>query len=265
MHLKNSKIWLAISLSILMFACAPVAKQTYINQGLGYQYDIPVPSNLTPLQEKTSEYQLQPGDVVHIRVTSLTPTEFDFLDDKNDVDLRVDPLLTGYRVDNDGNVTLPFVGKLVVRGQTLNEAQASITKVLAEYLDSPTVNLRLVSFDFTVLGEVNRQGKYSILESQINILEAIGSASGLTEFANFEKVKVLRTESGVSTVGTVNLLQENLPTSPYYYLKPNDVVIVDQLTSKNFRRNSSSNIALILSAVGTTVTLILAVDNLSTK
>jgi polysaccharide export outer membrane protein len=135
--------------------------------------------------------------------------------------------------------------------------------VLQEYLDTPSVDVRLVSFHFSVVGEVLRQGKYSILEDRINILEAVGMAGGLTEFANYETAKVLRTENGISTLHSVNLLSLNLPNSSFYYIRPNDVIIVDQLKNKNFRRNSAANIALILSAIATGVTLVLAVDNLS--
>ena len=114
-----------------------------------------------------------------------------------------------------------------------------------------------------MVGEVLRQGKYPILEDRINILEAVSTAGGLTEFANYETVKVLRTDNGISTLHGVNLLDPNLPNSNFYYIRPNDVIIVDQLKNKNFRRNSASNIALILSAVATGVTLVLAIDNLS--
>jgi polysaccharide export outer membrane protein len=213
--------------------------------------------------EKTTAYRLQPGDIVQIKVYSLTPGEFDFFEELSEIDLRTDPLLTGTLIGEDGTVILPAVGAVRVSGLTAREAQEKIRQVLVEYLDTPSVDVRLVSFDFAVVGEVQRQGKYGILEDRLNILEAIGMAGGLTEFANFETVKVLRSDNGVSTLHGVNLLDSNLPSSDYYYIQPNDVILVDQLKNKNFRRNSASNIALILSAVATGVTLILAVDNLS--
>ena len=247
----------------MIFACVPAKKQTYLYQNLSY--DIPNTSGQRQLPEKHVEHVLQTGDVIRIDVSSLTPTEFNFFDKADNVDLRVDPLLTGYLVDQSGNITLPFIGEFRVGGMTVVQAQKEITKLLGEYLDSPTAIIRLVSFDYTVIGEVNRQGKFGVLENRVNILEAIGTAGGLTEFADYANIKILRSENGQSTTSTLNLLQDNLPTSPFYYLQPNDVIIVDQLQNKNFRKNSSSNIALILSAVGTTVTLILAIDRLNEK
>ncbi|MGI9545188.1 MAG: polysaccharide biosynthesis/export family protein, partial [Cyclobacteriaceae bacterium] len=247
---------------IIASGCVPARKQTYLTQPTSYE--IPISNDLRGFPEKQIEYILQPGDVIRIQVSSLTPMEFNFFDRDDSNDLRIDPILSGYLVKTDGNITLPFIGEFKVEGMSIIQAQKEITKLLGEYLDTPTAIVRLVSFDYTVIGEVNRQGKFAVLENRVNILEAIGSASGLTEFGDFENVKILRSEDGKTMMGNVNLLQTNLPTSPFYYLQPNDVVIVDQLQNKNFRRNSASNIALILSAVGTTVTLILAIDRLNT-
>ncbi len=242
-----------------MASCAPASKQTYISTGATST----LATGTNTHYEISEEYKLQPGDVIQIKVASLTPTEFDFFADAGNADIRVDPLLTGYLLDQNGRVTLPYIGSILLQGLTVNEAREKLQEVIAEYLESPTVGVRLVSFDFTVIGEVTRQGKFSILENRINILEGLGMAGGLTEFANFERVRIVRTENGVSTTGVVNLLSEKLPSSPYYYLAPNDVVIIDQLNNKNFRINSSRNITLILSAVGTAVTLILAFDRLA--
>ncbi len=237
----------------LIFSCAPARKQTYFNET----------TTGRTFTENISEYRLQPGDIVQIKVYSLTPGEFDFFSELSDIDLRTDPLLTGNLIGDDGTVVLPAVGAVRISGLTSREAQEKIRTVLVDYLDTPSVDVRLVSFHFSVVGEVLRQGKYEILEDRINILEAVGMAGGLTEFANYETVKVLRSDNGISTLHGVNLLDPNLPNSNFYYIRPNDVIIVDQLKNKNFRRNSSNNIALILSAIATGVTLILAIDNLT--
>jgi polysaccharide export outer membrane protein len=236
-----------------IFSCAPAKKQTYFHETThGRTYT-----------EQLSEYRLQSGDIVQIKVYSLTPGEFDFFRELSQIDFRVDPLLSGTLIGEDGTVVLPAVGPVRISGLTAREAQEKIRTILQDYLDTPSVDVRLLSFHFAVVGEVLRQGKYPILEDRINILEAVGTAGGLTEFANYETVKVLRTDNGISTLHGVNLLDPNLPNSNFYYIRPNDVIIVDQLKNKNFRRNSAANIALILSAVATSVTLILAIDNLS--
>ena len=237
-----------------MWCCAPASKQTYFaTRPIGKTY-----------VEKVEEYKLQAGDVIQIRINSLTQPEFNFMGEaSSQIDARIDPLLAGYPIADDGTVVIPAVGPVNIAALTVREAQNKLVTILQDYLDTPSVSVRLVSFHFAVVGEVMKQGKYGILEDRINIFEALSMAGGLTEFANFETVKVLRTENGVSTLHSINLLDPNIPSSNYYHVIPNDVIIVDQLKNKNFRKNSASNIALILSALGTAVTIILAVDNFS--
>lgn len=246
---------------IAAISCTPAKNQTYIQDGKGFLPTIPENTNLMSYVEKRPQYQLQAGDIISIEITSLTPSQYDFFSaSANDIEFNQNPLLSGYLLDNEGYVILPHIGKVLVGGLTVVEAQEQITTVVSDYLDSPNVYIRLVSFHFTILGEVNRQGKYQIFEDRINVLEALGMGEGLTEYADFTSVRVLRTENGVSKVGELNLLQANLPTSPFYYLKPNDVVLVGQVKTKNFRRNQASNIGLFFSGIATIATVFIAFD-----
>jgi len=240
----------------LVLSCAPAKNQTYLYNAL--------PSKPTH-EEVLYEYRLQPGDVLRIEVVSLTDKEFDIFKDEsaNQNNRNIDPILTGYLIDSNGYISLPFVGDILVQRLTAREVREKLDQILSEYLESPVTNVRLISFNFTVMGEVLRQGKYDTFDDKINILDAVATAGGLTEFANFKSVKLIRTENGVSTMHYLNLLDGDLQGSDYFYIKPNDVIIVDQLKNKNFRLNSSRNIALILSAITTSLTIILAVDNLS--
>lgn len=240
----------------LVLSCAPAKNQTYL-----YNADPTKPTH----EESLSEYQLQPGDVLRIEVVSLTAKEFDIFKEEstNQNNRNLDPILTGYLIDSNGYISLPFVGDILVQRLTTREVREKLNEVLSEYLESPVANVRLISFNFTVMGEVIRQGKFDTFDDKINVLDALATAGGVTEYGNFQSVKLIRTEDGVSTMHYLNLLDGDLQGSDYFYVKPNDVIIVDQLKNKNFRLNSSRNFALILTAIGTTLTVILAVDNLS--
>ncbi len=241
---------------VLVFSCAPAKKQTYLYNAIPSR-----PSH----EEVLKEYRLQPGDVLRIEVVSLTDKEFDIFKDESSRQNsnREDPILSGYVVDSNGYISLPFVGDILVQRLTVREVREKLDQILSEYLESPVANVRLISFNFTVMGEVQNQGRYETFDEKINVLEAVGSAGGLTQYANFESVKLIRTEDGVSTMYYLNLLDGDLQGSDLFYIKPNDVIIVDQLKNKNFRLNSSRNIALVLSVIATSLTLLLAVDNLS--
>lgn len=248
---------------ILSTACTPAKKTTYLSPNDGYKYGLPNNFDLKAHAEKREEYKLQPGDIISIDISSLTPNQYDFFSaSENELGAKVDPLLSGYLVDPNGEIVLPHIGSLKVSGLSISETQNTISRIVSEYLDSPQVYVRLISFHFTLLGEVARQGKYSIYEDQVNILEAIGTGEGLTEYANFSDIRIVRSENGLTKVVNVNLLSDNLPSSEYYYLKPNDIVIVGQLKTKNFRRNQASNISLILSFFATIATVFIAFDRL---
>ena len=240
----------------LVLSCAPAKDQTYMYNA--------VPMN--PAHEETfSQYKLQPADVLRIEVVSLTDKEFDIFKEEstNQNNRNIDPILTGYLIDGNGYISLPFVGDVLVQGLTTRQVREKLDEILSEYLESPVSNVRLISFNFTVIGEVTRPGKFETFDDKVNLLDALATAGGITQYGNFESVKLLRTEDGVSTMHYLNLLAGDLAGSDYFYVKPNDVIIVDQLKNKNFRLNSASNIALILTAIGTALTVVLAVDNLS--
>ena len=240
----------------LVLSCAPAKNQTYL-----YNAEPTRPAH----EEVLSEYRLQPGDVLRIEVVSLTDKEFDIFKDEsaNQNNRNLDPILTGYLIDSNGYISLPFVGDILVQRLTAREVREKLNEILSEYLESPVANVRLISFNFTVLGEVIRPGKFDTFDDKINLLDALATAGGVTQYGNFKSVKLIRTQDGVSTMHYLNLLDGDLQGSDYFYIKPNDVIIVDQAKNKNFRLNSSRNIALILTAIGTTLTVLLAVDNLS--
>ncbi len=246
---------------LFICSCVPASKQILL-QGISEESKLAEKGNFSRMVEEIDfQYRLQPGDVVSIKISSLTPSEFNFFSSLEDQqNERLDPLLTGFLIDKEGYIVLPHVGNIVVKGLTVTEAQEKIKRLIDNLLDTPTVYVRLVSFDFSILGEVERQGKYSIYEDKINILEAIGLGGGLTDFADGENIKVVRTENGVTGISLVNVLEEDIVGSHYYYLKPNDIVIVPPLKSKNFQQNQSSNISLIFAGLATLASVILVFD-----
>ena len=89
-------------------------------------------------------------------------------------------------------------------------------------------------------------------------MEAIGLAGGLGELADLKKVKVARQHENTVRVHYVNLLEEEFIESPYYYVHPNDVIVVPPLKQRPFRNYFGENLALIVS----TLSLLILVLNL---
>ena len=248
----NPRFFILILL-FLSAACVPTQKEVILQLPEDFEEDTPYNQTVAtlPLQEFT--YTLRPDDILSIKVTSTTPSEFDFFNTRSDrsisgVDLR-DPLLSGIQVEEDGTIPLPVVGKVEVAGLTIEQARAKIEEIVEQYLDSPTVDLKLLTFQYTILGEVMNEGRFTTYHPKITILEALGGAGGFTDYANRSKVKIVRKENDQAKIAYVNVLDEDILSSPYYYLQPDDVVSVPPLPAKNWRLNNIANVGVIFSGI----------------
>lgn len=202
------------------------------------------------------EYKLQPEDILSVRFYSLTPEEYDFFSIKtqgnsNSGQLQTasSGLVNGYLVDEEGNIEFPVVGKVNVSGLTIFEAQNEILKIAKQYLKNPIVEVRLLNFRFTILGEVRSEGTYSSLNNRITMMEALGLAGGLTDLGNKSNIKVIRQGKGKAEVYYLNLLNEDFIGSPYYYLNQNDIIIVPPLRQRPYQVYFGKNIALVISSI----------------
>ncbi len=163
----------------------------------------------------------------------------------------------GYTVSDSGNITIPILGDVKVYGLTLDDAKREIERKAELYLKNSSINLKLLSFKFTVIGEVNRPGSYTNYNNQLTVLEAIGRAGDITDYGNRKRVLVIRPmEKGTNTY-RINLQDKNLLEREGYYLLPNDIVIVEPLKSKPFQLNLPTTTLLITSALSTFSSLIL--------
>lgn len=170
-----------------------------------------------------------------------------------------------YIVDAEGDIDFPILGKLNTTNKTLVQFKEELRNRMAEFVVNPTVNVRLVNFKVTVLGEVNRQGDYTISNGQATILNVLGMAGDLTMYGKRNDILVIRTENGQITHGRVNIQDANLINSPYYNLKQGDAIIVSASNVKDISSKQNPNTPLILSAVSIGVTAIAVVISLFKK
>ncbi len=137
------------------------------------------------------------------------------------------PATYGYLVAPDSTVSLPIVGKVKLAGLNRNAAVKEVERVVGEYLDSPSVSLRILNFKITVLGEVKNPGTFSVPNERLSILEAIGIAKDLKITGERKNVLVIRHENGERKEYRIDLTTTAIFQSPVYYLKQNDVVYVE--------------------------------------
>lgn len=98
-----------------------------------------------------------------------------------------------FKVDANGDVLLPKIGKLHLAG--LNRAQAAekIQKAYEEKeLKAPLIDVRIANAYITVLGDVSKQGKFLITREDYELIDLLGDAGGLLPTANKKMVKIFR-------------------------------------------------------------------------
>ena len=152
--------------------------------------------------------------------------------------------VSGYTVDTDGNIDFPVLGQLHIAGMTREEEAAYIKKELQSHdlIKDPVVIVEYMNLSISVMGEVNRPGRYNIEKDELTILDALSQAGDLTIFGKREKVLVLRKENGKQRVYGINLCSgEHLYTSPVYYLQQNDVVYVEPNETKSRQSTVNGN------------------------
>lgn len=167
---------------------------------------------------------------------------------------------TGMRtflVDNDGTVDLPILGLTRLGGLTLREAESAVKRELTAYLNEvPSVNVQILNFQYSVLGEVNRPGAFESKNGKVSIFEALANAGDLTIYGVRDRVKILREqEDGSIVMQTLDLKDPSIVDSKYYYLQQGDVIYVmpNKAKASSSSISSGTTIWISISSIALTV------------
>ena len=125
-----------------------------------------------------------------------------------------------------------------------------------EYINHATVIVRLVSFKISIIGEVNDPGVYLVLDDQINLIQALSLAGDIIVYGNRSKINLIRRTSEGTIIKHLDLTDNRILESEYYYLKPNDIVYVEPLKAKRFRTQDVGLIYMLFSTISTIILII---------
>ncbi len=172
-----------------------------------------------------------------------------------------------YLVDNDGSIDFPVLGRVKVSGLTKKEVEAYLRGRLSHYLkNEPLVNVRMVNYKISVIGEVARPNTYTITNEKVNVLEALALAGDLTIYGKRKNVKLMReSESGERGVYVLDLTDKNLINSPYFYLQQNDVLYVEPNKTKMRNSRYSALTGQILTGTSVVVSVASLIATLTVK
>lgn len=204
------------------------------------------------------DYRLKKGDVISVKIFGVNQDEttiFNVESNPNSTNpntTSANLYLSGFEIDADGSIEIPNIGQVAVSNKTIDEAKAEIQRIADEYLIGSTVVVKHLNFDITILGEVNNPGTFPIYKKNINILEALGLAGDLTDYANRREIILIRNSSKSYTVDLSNI---NLLESEVFYLQPGDVLYAQPTGSVVFRK---SKLQLLFSGI-TSISVMLSI------
>ncbi|HAQ65128.1 MAG TPA: hypothetical protein DCR43_04650 [Bacteroidales bacterium] len=232
-RMKNP-LWLLIIVVFLTGSCVPQKKIKYL------QSAVESDSSKNFVYTPSPDYKMRVGDNLYIKVQSFDEKTYRFFNpdggnvNSNAMYNDAGIYLNSYLVDNDGNISFPYIGKVQVLNQTVDGVKATMQKIIDQYLKETTLIVKMVSFKITILGEIKMPGSYPIYQDKLNIFEAIAKAGDLSDFANRSRVILLRkSENGVQ-MHRLDLTQEKILESPYFFLQPNDILYIEPLRGKQF-------------------------------
>ena len=199
-----------------------------------YFQDAKVNSNYSSVFTNTN---IQINDILDIKVSAKTieaaaPFNTEIY---SSAALNVDILkIKGYLVDANGNITFPILGTVNVTDKTTAELEQFIKNKLindGQLLDA-VVTIRLLNAKITVLGEVNRPGTFNLIEQNITLLQALGLAGDLTINGQRTDVLLIRMEGNNKTITKIDMTKTDWFNTPNFFVKNNDVIVVNPNNSK---------------------------------
>lgn len=250
--MKNTTSKLIIGLLGILFisSCASRKNIVYFQDALDYE-TIVGDNSFTP--------KFKVDDLISIHVSTLNPEAsipFNLIvgvssDSGANSGGGIGGEQISYLVDKSGEIDFPVIGKVKVEGLSPEELRVSLREMLKEYLKDPIINIRLLNYTVTVLGEVRNPGTYPIIGEQVTILEALGLAGDLTIRGLRENILVIRDFNGTKVYNRINLTGKDATQSPVYYLSQNDVVYVEPNQAAVNSSASTQGLTLTLAIVGT--------------
>lgn len=220
--------------------------------------------------EVNSDYviKLQPQDAVTIVVSSKDP-KMAALFNLPRVSYRAgntqlatyDSQISQYTIDSKGLIDFPVLGSVKIAGLKREEVAELIKEKLIkdDLLLDPVVTVDYVNLNYSVIGEVNRPGKYKIDRDQLNIFEAISTASDLTITGKRDNILVTRETDGIRTIYEIDLRSEKIFDSPAFYVQQGDIIYVQpnnmRANQSTLNGNTSGNITTWLSLASVLSTL----------
>jgi polysaccharide export outer membrane protein len=266
-------IFLYLTVLFCLSSCVNQKQIAYFQKGINQSDTIQVAKVYVP--------KIQSGDILSISIGSLNPAASSFFNPYSTTPANTDvtdatslangtmpaPTLAqsaspGFLVAADGSIELPLLGNIKLAGLTTSEARDTIKNRLKHFLKEPTVNVRVMNYKISVMGEVTRPSVYVIPNEKITLPEAISMAGDLTIYGKRDNVLIIRDVDGKKEFGRINLNSREIYNSPYYYLHDNDIIYVEPGKGKAAQSDRIYQILPVLLSALSLITIIISYSHI---
>ena len=252
----KSRLLITVMTAVLLLSCS-----TTKNNNLAYFKNLPdAPSGTLPATPGNYSLAIQSDDELIITVSSAVPEAtaiynlpMDNPATRGALRTATQPRTQSYIVDEQGYIIMPVLGRLHVEGKTTSQVADEITALVGQDVKDPHVRVNINNFGINVMGEVNQPQRVHTSREHFTVLDALASCGDLTEFAKRDRIVVIRDENGQHHYQRLDLTDADIFSSPYFYLKQNDIVYVEPNEIKIDNSKYNQNNAFKLSVISTVV------------
>ena len=247
--MKLYKNILYIITSILLFSSCGSKKEMIYLQGIEELKDHSE-RNYTPVLKSDDKLRIIISSIDNIAVVPFNlfiPTG---------LNATGSSVLQTYLIAKDGSIEFPQLGKLYLAGLTRLKAIELLKGKLKPFIINPVVNIEILNFKVSILGEVNNPGVYPVDSERVSILDAISRAGDLTVYGMRKNILVARETGEGITHYRVDITSNSIFDSPVYFLQQNDMVYIEPNQAKINSSKNSSTTGIIFSATSLLVTVI---------
>ena len=170
--------------------------------------------------------------------------------------------LTGYTINQDGNIEFPVLGAIRIASLTKNEAEQLIKEKLISngMLKDALITIEYMNLSYSVLGEVASPGQKQINKDVTNIFEALGTAGDIDIYGKRDSVMIIRNENDQKKVYILNLNSaKDVYSSDAYYIHQNDLIYVKsndvKIRQRTVNGNNTRNLSFWASVVSVITTI----------
>jgi polysaccharide export outer membrane protein len=260
--MKSTYLLITLLIAVCFSSCIPIKKLTYLQED-GVDND-----TIVSVRKLLEPYRLQVNDLLSIRIKTIdqetvgvifNPTSDAGLNATTEQKLYYD----GFVVDTHGNVRVPSLGEVPVLGKTVEEIRKDIeARLLKDFFKAEAnvfVTVKLSGIRYTINGEISSPGSKIIYRDELSIMEAIANSGDITLVGDRKNIVIIRQYPLGQKVHHIDLTSLDAMQSPYYYIQPNDLILINPLPQKSIGAGTTGlqSFTTILSVITTLTTTIL--------